>query len=593
MLAALATRPPTTKEELYLYAKEVCRFPCGSCKGAGQYANINGVMICPECNGEGKTGLTFSPIAICPDHDAPLDVLWELWSGLIRHEILIASRFAGKTLMLAFLEHMLMRFRHFSIAHMGAVENQANRARDYFHSQVSIKPWSEMLTTSEPGHEKAEFLNGGKIEWLPGTLAQASGPHPELSVLDELDLIPYDVRQQFLKTPMGPRAQFIETSTQYTSTGTVNRILQEFPFLPVRRFCMFESLRTCTYDCNEVPLLDGTVGRCPLYEMEEVGPDGTVRIRSVCGGEKARRSQGHVPIPVMADHWMKANAQSRLVQFLCEKPGTAVGNRAFWAFSSSIAPVGNILPFNPEVQPGKPLEWSMDFNPGINMKMCSFILQQAPEDYGQEWWILDVIALPTAATPDTCIEFLRRYGTGGSRLPEYLRSNGHTGGVWIYGDATGHSRTSAGITSYQIVMDYCKHVPGFRLMVQPGSANPPLRDRLNRANQMLCYRVNGQERRFVKVAPRCIEMIAEFEQMPLGSDGLKDKSDRVQKQLGLSHLSDDFEYWVWSRFPAGPPRIGMTTGMYMAGKTGGQRLSQEGAGKRLWTPGGRRLSADD
>lgn len=599
LLAALSQRAPQTKEELYYFAKEVARFPCEACKGAGQYIGLRGLQTCEICLGEKKIGLVFSPVAVCPDHDAPLDVLWEWWSGRMKHSILVASRSAGKTRMISFLEHMLMHFRHFSIAHMGAVENQAVRARDYFHSQVKTEPWDDQLSSPEPGMERVEFINGGKIEWLPGTLAQASGPHPELSVLDEVDMVDPEVRQRFMKTPAGPRSQFIEASTHYIQSGTISRILKEEPHLKVRKFCMFESLETCRYDCNDVPLPDGTSGRCPLYETEEQGADGIVRMVPICAGEKARRSQGHIPIPTAIGTWVDASPYTRRVEYLCQKPGMAIGNRAFHTFSSDISPLGNVLPFNPDIQPDVPLEWSHDFNPGVNMKMCSMLLQQAPSEYGSEIWIIDAIVLPTSSTREVCTEFLRRYGMGGSMLKESFRGIGHTGGVWVFGDASGHSRKSnIGDSDYDLIVQYLRNIPGFRLMVAKGSANPPLVDRLNRSNQMLCDYREGMQYRTVKVAPRVVDVIAEFEQMPLGSDRLKDKSDRVQRQLGLGHLSDTFEYWVWARFPNGPPLHGLRGIPKPQMVLGGSRLSHDGVPQTkgrvaLASVGGRRLAAEE
>jgi len=572
---------------------------CEACNGSGEYVGFQGLQTCNVCQGQKSIGLVFSPVAVCPDHDAPLDVLWEWWTGKMKHSFLIASRSAGKTRMLAFFEHMLMHFRHYSIAHMGAVEKQATRARDYFHDQVKTSPWNTQLFSSEPGMERVEFRDGGSIEWLAGSLAQASGPHPELSVLDEVDMVDPDVRQRFMKTPAGPRSQFIETSTHYVQSGTISRILKEEHHLKIRRFCLFEALVTCRYDCDQVPLPDGTTGRCPLYETEEMCADGIVRTIPICAGEKARRSQGHIPIATAIGTWMDASPYTRRVEYLCQKPGMALGNRAFHTFSSDISPLGNVLPFNPDIQPGIPLEWSHDFNPGVNMKMCSMILQQAPPEYGTEIWIVDAIVLPTSSTREVCVEFLRRYGIGGSMLKEEFRATGHTGGVWIFGDATGHSRKGgSGETDYELIVQYLRNVPGFRLMVPRGSANPPLVDRLNRSNQMLCDYRDGMGYRTVKVAPRAIEVIAEFEQMPLGPDRLKDKSSRVERQLGLGHLSDTFEYWVWSRFPNGPPLRGITGIPRAQMSLGGARLSIGDGGIKskgryaLAVSGGRRLGVE-
>ena len=577
---ALAGIEPQTKDELWHYCKSVLQLKCEQCAGTGRYRTIRGEQDCLWCAGAGRSGFHFSRKAICEGHVAPLDIFWSLFSGELRDALIIGNRSGGKTLMLALLEYLLMRFRRYSISHMGAVEKQANRARDHFHHIASEPPWSDPLGGRSLGMEEVKFEEGGKIEWLAGTLKQASGPHPELSVLDEVDEALYEVRSRFLKTPYGPRAQFIEASTHYIQLGTISRILKEFPNLPVRRFCIWESLRNCEYDCDRMPLSDGTIGRCPLYETEDIQADGSVRILPLCGGRIARECDGHIPVPSFAALWQKSDQYTRRVEFLCQKPDMPVGGRAYWGYSDEVA-TGNVLNFDPEVQPDVALEWTMDFNPGIGMRMCSMLIQQAPPQYGQEWWIIDAIILGTSATEETVRELLRRYGPGGSRLTGSAQETGHKGGLWIFGDASGDSRTSiTGETNYGCICRMLGNSPGFRLMVP--NANPGLVDRLNLTNRMLYDLQGGGGKRWIKVAPRVVDVRRELEIMPLGADRKKDKSDRVQKQLGLSHLGDSLEYWVSARFPNGPGFDGSNTsaGVSLGGARGSAGI------------GGRRSAAD-
>jgi hypothetical protein len=86
-----------------------------------------------------------------------------------------------------------------------------------------------------------------------------------------------------------------------------------------------------------------------------------------------------------------------------------------------------------------------------------------------------------------------------------------------------------------------------------GDANPPLIDRLNLVNRLLCDE-NGRRR--LKVAQKCKETARELELMPLGADRKKDKSDKVQRVLGLSHIGDGIEYWAWKKYG----RSGMVMG---------------------------------
>jgi hypothetical protein len=112
----LADRAPQTEEEFFLFAK-ACRFPCESCKGTGRdlRPGTYGEVPCQRCNGEGKTGFHFGRVAVCPGHIAPLSAFWRLFSQRYRHVFIRANRAGGKTRGLAYLEHLLMHFRQFTI----------------------------------------------------------------------------------------------------------------------------------------------------------------------------------------------------------------------------------------------------------------------------------------------------------------------------------------------------------------------------------------------------------------------------------------------------------------------------------------------
>jgi len=184
-------------------------------------------------------------------------------------------------------------------------------------------------------------------------------------------------------------------------------------------------------------------------------------------------------------------------------------------------------------------------------EMSSLVLQQAPPAYPNEWWAVDEVVLPASNTPMVLREFVRRYGPNGDMLPpEHDRDKPFRAGVWVTGDRGGHSPTSAiGQTDYQVIVATLRAWPDFRLLVLPEEANPPLVDRLNRANDLLWDSVTGK--RTLRVAPRCKRFREELARQPLQpGTRQKDKSERFQR-LGLTHLGDAFEYWAWKRFPYG------------------------------------------
>ena len=125
--------------------------------------------------------------------------------------------------------------------------------------------------------------------------------------------------------------------------------------------------------------------------------------------------------------------------------------------------------------------------------MSAAVFQQAPAPYAHEWWCVDEIVLPASNTPSVMGEFSRRYGIGGMMLPPEHGPHVFPAGVWVSGDATGHSPHSATPESdYDVVLRYLKGWPDVRLLVGPGSATPPLITRLERTNQALWDPLTGR-----------------------------------------------------------------------------------------------------
>ncbi len=607
--ALLRCRAPRTKDELWWYCKLRLRVVCEVCKGAKQYWEQDKFVPCPQCGGRGVHGFHIARNAVCTGHAAPLDALWEIYSGQLRTALWVAVRGGGKTRLDAILEHLLARFKRYTITHMGGSDNQAQRCRSHFRSQTDGDPevlfgfdggtrepapqgvpgWLPELSRNTP--EKVEFSNRAAIEFLPGTMKQASGPHAEMSVLDEVDETTPEVEGKFSSTAFGPRSIYLLTSTHTYATGTVSAIRKEKPGIPLKIWCLFEIMRRCEHDCADVPLPEGRRGRCPFFEIEEVSEDGRLQMRTLCGGVLARKADGHLSFEEAVDKWLRVNPYWRKVEWLCQAPEMGMGaGIAYWAYSPA-----NDLDHDPEVDPAAPLEWTMDFNPGAGMRMCSLIIQQHGP---REFWIVDEIVLQTANTPAVVAEFQRRYGPGGNR---WKRDVPFPGGLWVFGDRSGHTPASATVdTDYQLITRTFRGWPGYHLSILPQEANPPIVSRMNVVNAGLWSPLAGE--RILRVAPHCVNTRDELARLPCKPGTReKDKSDRIQR-LGLTHLSDCLDYWAWKRLR---PLLDMTK-LEGTVSSGGQRATagrggefrQQAAGKRAvlgspWSGSGRGSLFDD
>ncbi|HUT35809.1 MAG TPA: hypothetical protein VNE39_20145, partial [Planctomycetota bacterium] len=111
--------------------------------------------------------------------------------------------------------------------------------------------------------------------------------------------------------------------------------------------------------------------------------------------------------------------------------------------------------------------------------------------------------------------------------------------VFVYGDAAGHARSTAGRSDYAIIRQ-C--FPQARFCV-PG-ANPARRDRYNAVNAALC---DAAGRVRLRIHPRCQKLITDLEEVVYQPyTGMPDTSKPER-----GHISDALGYLVARVMPAG------------------------------------------
>ena len=118
----------------------------------------------------------------------------------------------------------------------------------------------------------------------------------------------------------------------------------------------------------------------------------------------------------------------------------------------------------------------------------------------------------------------------------------------VYGDATGNGRSSsAARTDWQIVKDAIAAQPHrFVKQHHVPSVNPPVRDRVNCVNALLC---NSEGDRRLTIDPRCQQLILDLERVRWRTDvagnaqGELDKSDPAR-----THVSDALGYMIAREF---------------------------------------------
>lgn len=163
----------------------------------------------------------------------------------------------------------------------------------------------------------------------------------------------------------------------------------------------------------------------------------------------------------------------------------------------------------------KELHIGLDFN--VNPMSATVGIKVADQLH-----IVDEIVLPNSNTTELCAEVKSRY-------PNHK--------IYVYPDPSGRSRktSAAGGTTDFTILELN------RFYVVAPSAHPPIADRINEVQAMLCT-ASGERRLFIN--PKCKELIKSLDGMTY-----KQGTSAPDKSLGLDHVTDALGYKIHSMFP--------------------------------------------
>ena len=177
--------------------------------------------------------------------------------------------------------------------------------------------------------------------------------------------------------------------------------------------------------------------------------------------------------------------------------------------------------------PTLPLLWAFDFNVD---PMCSIVAQRD----GDRLIILDELVLRRSGTEEMCLEFTNRYGD-------------HPMTVKIYGDASGHARSTKGSSDYDIVRRMLSRygMSSFALVVPRN--NPRVADRVALVNGLLSA-ASGSIRLIIDT--KCHELAKDLLELRF-----KEGTSIIDKHTDhdRSHLSDALGYLVWQEYSIKTP----------------------------------------
>lgn len=282
-----------------------------------------------------ELGVDIPRVAVCPEHNAPFEVVADLFFNRVDAAIVVANRGGGKTMTAALWQFLNMRFiPEVECASVGAQEIQAKRAYQHFklYQRKAGEAYKDVSLISE-----TVWKNGAKYEILTGSIGSVNGPHPQKVHRDEVELMDEKVYQDSLQMEKSKRdsngnmipSQTLLTSTRKASDGLMQKILNEVteanktgrktPY-KVYVYCIKETVERQENCAVANPdLSEEERCNCENVGHGEIEPGVPRTLSSVCDGAFSR-SDGFMPIEDVEKTFVKTSRAVFDAQQLCKRP---------------------------------------------------------------------------------------------------------------------------------------------------------------------------------------------------------------------------------------------------------------------------------
>lgn len=198
------------------------------------------------------------------------------------------------------------------VASMGAVLQQATKGYRYF-ADMLVNHELFAADVKDTSMRETQLTNGSIVQVLTGTITGVNSPHPHKARADEVELIEWEVLQQFFsmaRSERGIQGQNVLSSTRKGLWGSMQRLLDkmenepQFPFV-LRTWCVKEVLEKCTEPC----------WKC----REIVRAEDERTFWDVCQGE-ARNSDGFYSVRDLHRKFLILDANVFDAEWECKKP---------------------------------------------------------------------------------------------------------------------------------------------------------------------------------------------------------------------------------------------------------------------------------
>lgn len=350
------------------------------------------------------------------------------------------------------------------------------------------------------------------------------------------DLSDYSPSKKSIRLPWGFTYYFGSADKPMTSRGQnlavvgvdEATLIRDFPSLAISLTSRLRRGRVTQF------FMDGTPeGLDAIYDRFCIPPDGIDEHDALTKREKWLKTHELIRIATVDNPGASEEFIENLMLNLTEQQvrsyvyGEHVdisGGRAYYNFSET----DNVRPevrYNPEIE----LHISWDFG----KSPMSVTIHQVINN--RHLRTIDEISLLNSNTPETCMEFIRRYGPQGKR---------HSKDIYVYGDAS----AVVGTSQYDEIDDWLRPAFPGEIKRRVKKRNAKHSSRLKAANGLL-KNARGEVRWLIH--PRCRTLIRDLrlQQMDEKDGSSKNKKQMTNDGTTLGHSSDTADYLIDWVFP--------------------------------------------
>jgi hypothetical protein len=199
-------------------------------------------------------GVTIPRMKVCPDHVSPFDAFCEGYFGNSTNWVLwYGSRGTGKSLMLALLALTKATALEINVVLLGGSMAQSNNVHEHvtnllMHTNAPLYAIERQIKT------ELTFHAGNWVRPIPASQKTVRGPHPQMTLLDEID----EMERPIYDAAMGQALEkanqrgytlqemVVASSTWQNPVGTFSSVRDEalVKGQPIRTWCWREVLKT-------------------------------------------------------------------------------------------------------------------------------------------------------------------------------------------------------------------------------------------------------------------------------------------------------------------------------------------------------------